>query len=92
MLPSGSAAGPAPAIQNAPREPLGVTLRTAVCVNVAGSYAMIQPVYGSISQCDVHAVISRPFTSSSADRSSYCLGSNVLTPPALPSPLPGNVA
>ena len=59
MLPAGSAAGPAPAIQKAPREPLGVTFSTAVCASVVGSYAMIQPVYGSMSQCEVHAVISR---------------------------------
>ena len=34
-----------------------MTFSTLVCASVAALYAMIQPVYGSMSQCDVHAVI-----------------------------------
>jgi len=37
MLPAASAAGPAPAIQIAPRDPFGVTFNTLVCVSVFGS-------------------------------------------------------
>ena len=53
---------------------------------------MIQPVYGSMSQCDVHAMISWPLTIVSAERASYCFGSNGSIPLALPAPLPGNEA
>ena len=40
-------AATAPAIQNAPREPFGVTLSTPVCAAWSASKPMIQPVYGS---------------------------------------------
>src|SRR5262249_23924300 len=88
MLPDPSAAGPAPAIQNAPRDPFGVTFNTLVAASVAASKDISHPVYGSMSQCDVHAVTIAPFNSSSPARSSYCLGSKVRTPPELPAPVP----
>ena len=53
---------------------------------------MIQPVYGSMSQWDVHAMMIRPFNIVSAARSSYCFGSKMTEPPELPAPLPGNDA
>ena len=92
MFPLASAAGPSPAIQKAPREPFGVTFNTLRSVSVLASNDMIQPVYGSISQCEVQAVTTVPLRSSNAARSSYCLGSKVNTPPALPAPDPVNVA
>ena len=53
---------------------------------------MIHPVYGSMSQWDVHAMMTRPFNIVSAARSSYCFGSKMTEPPELPAPLPGNDA
>ena len=67
--PPASRAGPAPAFQNAPPLPLGVTFRTDRMASVASSKAMIQPVYGLASQCEPHAVYSTPPETSSADRS-----------------------
>src|SRR5450755_3471189 len=92
MLPAESAAGPAPAIHRPPLDPLGVTFSTLDGASVAASKAMIHPVYGSMSQCEVHAVMIWPFSSNRAARSSYCFGSNATAPPELPAPVPGNDA
>ena len=45
-----------------------------------------------MSQCDVHVVITEPFSSRRAARSSYCFGSKVTVPFTLPAPVPGTAA
>src|SRR5436305_928556 len=92
MLPALSAAGPAPAFQNAPSLPFGVTLRTLVWASVFWLYPMTHPVYGRMSQCDDQAVYTIPLSRRRPGRSLYCLGSKVTAPPMELSPEPGNVA
>src|SRR5690349_20232400 len=83
MLPAASDPGPPPLIQMAgPRPPLlGPTFSIDARPRVLASNAMIHPVYGGKSQCDVQLVTINPFTWSSAARSSYWPGSKLVDPP-----------
>src|SRR6266478_7640573 len=92
MFPDESAASPAPLIQIAPSVPFGVTFSTLDIANVDALKPMIQPLYGSMSQCEAQAVYTTPFRSRRLARSLYWPGSKTTFDPVLFGPVPGYVA
>src|SRR5580693_2422190 len=74
--------GPLPDCQMPPSEPLGVSLKADSCAKVAASYDITQPLYGGVSQCEAHAMKTRPAESASPARWFCVWELNATLPPS----------